>query len=131
MSPIIRPVEIPKKLRPSDLETFQAHLLDKREELVTLYRHDVKVGQESNDDSSDDFADRANNCYNRELMFSLSDTERSLVQEVDRALDRLDAGAFGSCTHCGDAIGLDRLYALPWARYCIVCQERKERGMLD
>ena len=51
---------------------FSLKLLEvKRKELLSLYAHDVKVGQETSDDSSDDSVDRANNSFNRELMFAL------------------------------------------------------------
>jgi RNA polymerase-binding transcription factor len=103
----------------------------KRREMLSLYEHDVHAGQESTDDNADDFADRANNSYNRELMFSLSDTERQMLIHIDEAMRRLDQGIYGLCTFCSEPIGLPRLKALPWARYCIDCQEREENGLLD
>ena len=59
-----------------------------------MYQQDVRAGQESADDGTEDIVDRANNSYNRELMFSLSDTERQLMLEVDKALARIDEGAY-------------------------------------
>ena len=114
-----------------DLETLRQELITKRAQVLDLYRHDVQVGQESTDENSDDFADRANNSYNRETMFALSDTERRLMIEIDDALKRFENGGFGDCGNCGGAIGLRRLEAVPWARYCIDCAERDERGLLD
>jgi DnaK suppressor protein len=98
---------------------------------VKFYQHDVKVGQESTDDNADDFADRANNSYNRELMFTLSDSERVALLKVEAAFKRLDSGQYGQCDHCGRPIGLQRLRAVPWAHHCIACQELEEKGMLD
>jgi len=43
------------------------------------------------------------------------------VAEVDAALARLDRGSYGSCEHCGDAIGRQRLRALPATRLCLAC----------
>ncbi len=106
-------------------------LVVKQREMLSLYEHDVHAGQESTDDNADDFADRANNSYNRELMFSLSDNERRMLIFIEEAFKRLDEGSYGRCTYCNDPIGLARLKALPWARYCIGCQEREEMGMLD
>lgn len=114
-----------------DPESFRQILKAKQNELHNLYQHDIKVGQESTDDNSDDFADRANNSYNRETMFALSDVERKTLIRIDEAFRRLDKGVFGSCDYCGEAIGLPRLEAVPWALYCIDCQEREERGLLD
>ncbi len=115
----------------SDLQAYRESLLNKREQLQSLYEHDVKAGQESTDDNADDFGDRANNAYNRELMFTLSDTERKALIEIDEAMQRLDKGTFGACEHCQGDIPEPRLKAIPWARYCISCQEKVEMGLLE
>lgn len=119
------------KIGAQDLARFRESLLGKRVELIDFYRHDIKVGQSATDDNADDVGDRANNAYSRELMFSLSSVEREMVFQVDDALARLDDGRFGTCENCSAVIGLPRLKAVPWARYCIDCQERDERGALD
>lgn len=116
---------------PIDESSLRVGLLEKRQELLQLYRHDVQVGQESTDEGTEDLVDRANNSYNRELMFSLSDAERSLMFMIDEALGRLEDGSFGTCGHCGDPVGARRLKAIPWARYCVGCQEREEQGLLE
>jgi DnaK suppressor protein len=46
---------------------------------------------------------------------------------IDAALGRLAAGDFGACLACGEAISDLRLNAIPWAQYCIRCQERPGR----
>ena len=49
---------------------------------------------------------------------------------VEEALDRLEAGDYGVCLSCDEPIPEKRLRALPWARYCVTCQEMvgMERG---
>lgn len=118
-------------LTPDAIDTLRMTLERKRREMLNLYEHDVRVGQESNDDSADDIVDRANNSYARELMFSLSNTERDMLLLIEQAFDRMEQGVYGHCTHCSESIGLARLQALPWARYCIQCQESEERGVLE
>ncbi len=113
------------------LAELRQTLSDKRAEMLSLYKHDIRVGKESTDDNSDDFADRANNSYNRELMFALSATERGMLGHIDKAFERLESGKYGRCSSCNRPIGLPRLKALPWARYCIACQELEEKGLLD
>lgn len=115
---------------PSRLEGVRQALKVKRAELLNLYKHDVRVGQESTDDNADDFADRANNSYARELMFALSNGEREIMLRIDEAVERIDKGDYGRCVHCEEPIGLPRLEAVPWARYCIRCQEQDELGIL-
>ncbi len=51
------------------------------------------------------------------------------LQEVDAALARIDAGAYGLCLECGEAIPFARLEANPMAARCIVCQETLEAAM--
>ena len=112
------------------LARLRDSLAAKRREVLDLYEHDLHAGQASTDDNADDFADRANNSYNRELMFSLSDSERQVLIHIDDAYQRLEEGSYGRCVYCSEPIGLPRLKALPWARYCIDCQEREEMGLL-
>lgn len=102
-----------------------------RREILDLYVHDLREGQKVQNDGAEDLVDRANDAYNREFMLSLSGNERDILLEIDEALERFEKGGFGTCTHCEKKIATKRLQAVPWARYCIDCQERSEQGMLD
>src|SRR5215472_7836629 len=46
-----------------------------------------------------------------------------LLREVDAALHRIDKGNYGVCLECEEPISPKRLEAVPWARYCVPCQE--------
>ena len=59
----------------------------------------------------------------RELAISHLDRESKLLQSVLRALDRIEDGSYGVCLHCDTPINPKRLDAVPWAEYCIRCQE--------
>ena len=113
------------------VEVIRERLQSQRQELLDLYRHDLRVGQESGDEASEDIVDRANNAYQREFMFNLSGGERIMLRQVEEALERLDQGEYGVCDHCREPIGAKRLKAIPWARYCVDCQEKEERGSLE
>jgi DnaK suppressor protein len=45
----------------------------------------------------------------------------ALREEIDAAIARLDADAYGLCNACGDPIAPARLEALPWTAYCVAC----------
>ena len=45
------------------------------------------------------------------------------LRMIEAALDRLNSGDFGICLACEEPIPAKRLKALPWARYCVACQE--------
>ena len=112
-------------------EAVREMLEGHRNEILALYEQDVRAGQEASDEGSDDVVDRANNAYSRELLFSLSDGERHTLLRIEEAIRRLDQDAYGICTNCKSDIRAGRLKAVPWARYCIDCQELAEKGMLE
>jgi DnaK suppressor protein len=112
-------------------EALRQRLENQRAEIVNMYKQDVRAGQESADDGTEDIVDRANNAYNRELMFSLSDAERQTLLQIENALRRMDEGGYGRCANCGQQINILRLEAVPWARFCIDCQELAEKGLLE
>jgi len=109
---------------------LRGRLVAKKDEILAMYLNDLRSGQESNDGPTEDIVDRANNAYNRELSFSISDAERHLLLQVDEAIARIDNGNFGRCTHCGEPLAKPRIEAIPWARLCINCQELLEQGLL-
>ena len=50
-----------------------------------------------------------------------ADSVRHEIEEIDAALGRIDEGSYGSCVSCGGPLGLQRLRAIPEARYCLGC----------
>lgn len=74
-----------------------------------------------------DLVDKAESSYTKEFLFSLSHSERELLFLIDGALKRIAKGEFGICQMCRKSIGKKRLDAVPWAPYCIECQEKEEQ----
>ena len=120
-------VEVPQ----DQYQALRGRLQKQRDEILDMYKQDLRAGQESADDGTEDIVDRANNAYNRELMFSLSDAERTTLLQIENALLRMDEGTYGRCANCGQTINVLRLEAVPWARFCIDCQELAEKGILE
>jgi DnaK suppressor protein len=54
-------------------------------------------------------------------------TDTDVLIEIRSALNRIHEGTFGVCENCGGRIQAKRLEALPWARYCVSCQESLEK----
>ncbi|MFQ5525482.1 MAG: TraR/DksA family transcriptional regulator [Thermoanaerobaculia bacterium] len=111
-------------------EIVRKRLAAKRQEIMDMYMNDLRVGQGLSDAGAEDLVDRANDAYNREFMLSLSGSERDALLEVEQAIERLDDGSYGQCDYCEETIPGKRLQAVPWARYCIDCQEQAEQGLL-
>jgi RNA polymerase-binding transcription factor DksA len=57
---------------------------------------------------------------------ALEQNQQQLHQEVVAALERIEAGTYGRCVNCGEAIARPRLDALPYTPYCIRCEEKRE-----
>jgi DnaK suppressor protein len=49
--------------------------------------------------------------------------DMKLLREIADALHRIDQGNYGTCLECEEAISAKRLAAVPWARYCVTCQD--------
>ncbi|HKV09468.1 MAG TPA: TraR/DksA family transcriptional regulator [Thermoanaerobaculia bacterium] len=124
-------VEAAAEVPQDGYQALRERLEKQRQEILDMYKQDVRAGQESADDGTEDIVDRANNAYNRELMFSLSDSERQMVLQIEAALRRMDDGVYGRCANCGNTINMRRLEAVPYARFCIDCQELAEKGLLE
>jgi DnaK suppressor protein len=105
------------------LEIKQAEL----EGIVSRTEHDGRVADE---ETPQDLADKAATSYNKEFLFSQSNHDRFLLQLVTEALSRVEQGTFGECVVCGGEMQQKRLEAVPWARHCMPCQEKQEKGVL-
>src|SRR5215210_8464614 len=64
----------------------------------------------------------ASQVFEQQRDLALRDRAVQQLELVDAALARIDAGTFGRCASCGNAIAPARLEALPWAALCIDCQ---------
>jgi DnaK suppressor protein len=87
------------------------------------------VVQASRDTNADDEHDPegATIAFERSQIGALVQQVRRHVAEIDAALARVDAGTYGVCESCGEAVGEDRLDARPEARSCIRCAAARGR----
>lgn len=59
----------------------------------------------------------------REFAFRDLERESESLRQVEAALKRIDRGEFGICLECQEAISKKRLAVVPWAAYCLQCQQ--------
>src|ERR1022692_1123481 len=104
----------------SDGGGHRARLMEKRASVLSGLgtRFDTLAGMGRV--AEDDQAQISNDEFVSLRMNGLDYRQLRLVEE---ALDRLDAGDYGICLACDEPIAEKRLRALPWARYCVACQE--------
>jgi DnaK suppressor protein len=112
------------------LKQYETRLHEHRNALLGMVERTEDYGREADRDVSQDPADKASNSYTKELLFSQSTSERNTLKLIEEALARVQDGSFGECLNCGEDIQPKRLDAIPWAPYCIKCQELQEQGLL-
>ena len=69
----------------------------------------------------------ATQVFEQQRDLALRERAQQHLAQVEAALARLDAGRFGICLRCGRPVAHERLAALPWAAYCIACQQIVDR----
>jgi len=72
--------------------------------------------------------DMASVTFDRELDQGLEEGAQQTLEQIERALSRIDDGTYGTCERCGKPIPEERLRARPWATLCIDDQRLADRG---
>ena len=108
----------------AELNKFKQILEARRAELAHVLRNREAIAIEKSPDALDEVQHAAE----RELAIRNLDRESSLLRQVKLALSRINDGTFGTCMHCDEEINPKRLNAVPWAPYCISCQEIADRA---
>ena len=124
-------------LAKKQLAHLQRRLLDERERALNalgIFDKIAKSGRESVDSNlsvyTDHMADQGTEAMEREKAAISASKEGRYLYRIEEALRRLynDPKNFGICHTCSTDVGVDRLDALPHARYCIDCKRKEESG---
>ena len=107
----------------TEMNKFKHILEAKQAELARFLRNREAIAIEKSADALDEVQHAAE----RELAIRNLDRESGLLRQVKGALHRMNEGSYGICMHCEEDINPRRLAAVPWAVYCISCQERLDR----
>lgn len=101
-------------------EMYRQNLVEKRRDflsgLETKFDTAALMGRVAEED-------QAQISHDEFVSLHLNSLDYSQLRLVEEALDRLDSGGYGTCQYCERPIAAKRLRALPWARYCVECQE--------
>lgn len=111
----------------AELQKFKQILETKKDELERIVRNRDGITIEK----SADALDEVQHASERELAIRNLDRESNLLRNVRSALRRIDDGSFGTCLHCEEDISPRRMAAVPWAPFCIQCQEQADRQRAD
>lgn len=111
-------------------------LLRKKAEEVRRSMSAQKVAQVvTRLDVPSDEGDLSQQSHEEWIFLNRNTLEIKLLREVEAAIRRIEQGTYGVCHECEEPISSKRLDALPWAKYCVTCQEevaaRAARGEYD
>jgi RNA polymerase-binding protein DksA len=122
------------KLTKKEVADLQSRLVEERDELqaqlLTIEEETFAATQsESSGDVGldDESADAGTATFEREKDLSIENNVRDLLQKIERALKRIDAGSYGVCDVCGKPIEKARIKALPYVDLCIKDAQARSR----
>src|SRR5712671_154722 len=111
----------------TEISKYKAMLEAKQAELSAGLRNREDIAIEKTPDAIDE----VQLAGERELAIRNLDRESNLLRNVKGALARIADGSYGTCMHCEEDISLKRLNAVPWAAFCIRCQEAVDRNEIE
>src|SRR5690348_14956482 len=99
-------------------------VLEKKAEEVRASMSAQKAAQVvSRLDCPSDEGDLSQQHHEEWIFLNRNTIDIKLLREISSALHRIDEGTYGTCPECDEPISAKRLDALPWARFCVKCQE--------
>jgi DnaK suppressor protein len=109
-----------RRVRQDTSDEYRGALLLKREEFLAALgmKFDTlaRTGRVAEDD-------QASLSHDEFVSFRRNSLDYGHLRLVEEALDRIQAGDYGTCLSCEEPIPAKRLKAIPWARYCVGCQD--------
>lgn len=124
-----------KKFNKKELTEFKKIILKRKDEILDEIKHiSEDTLKKSQKEASGDIsgytyhmADVATDNYDREFSLGLASNGRRIFYELDDALKKIEDSTFGICEDCKSLIAKNRLKAVPYARLCVKCQEKREK----
>jgi DnaK suppressor protein len=109
----------------TEVDRFRAVLTARVAELERFTRHRDGIVVERSADQLEEIQAASQ----RALAVCNLDREFNQLRDACAALRRIDEGSFGTCQQCDEDIHPKRLAAVPWAAFCIQCQEAVDRNL--
>jgi DnaK suppressor protein len=111
----------------AELDKLKTILEAKQAELSGALRNRDEIAIEK----APDALDEVQLAGERELAIRNLDRDSNMLRQIRRALARIADGTYGTCLHCEEDISPKRINAVPWAAYCIKCQEQVDRHEIE
>jgi DnaK suppressor protein len=110
-----------------ELEQFKKILQDQMAATEQPLRRREEIAVEN----APDTIDRVQRAAERDLAIRQIESDFTRLQSLRLSLERIADGSYGTCLRCDDEIGMKRLKAVPWASFCIRCQDLADREKKD
>ncbi|MEP4078658.1 TraR/DksA family transcriptional regulator [Haloferula sp.] len=81
-------------------------------------------------DPINDIEEKADRAASNMVETQITQSDENLLNKIEFALSRLNAGTYQECDHCRGEIQLPRLEAKPSVSLCLSCQEKKDSGQI-
>lgn len=76
-------------------------------------------------EEQNDVGDLAGQSHEEWIFLNKNAQNATLLRHLEEAVERVDDGSYGTCAECEKPISPKRLEAVPWAKFCITCQEKR------
>lgn len=103
---------------------YRNMLLKKAEEVRRSMSAQKAAQVVSRLDCPSDEGDLSQQHHEEWIFLNRNTIDMKLLREISDAVERIEQGTYGVCLECEEPISVKRLDAVPWARYCVTCQER-------
>jgi DnaK suppressor protein len=114
-------------MKNAELATFRSALEAKQAQLRGSLRNRDEIVIEK----APDALDEVQQAGEREFAIRNLDRDSALLRQIHAALGRIADGSYGVCPHCEEDIAPKRINAVPWAAFCIRCQEKADRHEIE
>lgn len=104
---------------------YRELLQDKAEEIKRSLSTPAAAEIVARREEPNDYVDLADKSHEEWIFLNRNAQNANLLRQAQEALVRIEDGTYGVCDECGQAISTKRLEAVPWANYCISCQEKR------
>jgi DnaK suppressor protein len=115
------------KVTLAETKRLESLLRTRQTELSHSLRHRDEIVIEKASDALDEVQMKEE----RELAIRNLDRGSNALRQIHRALSRIANGTYGVCLHCEEDISLKRMAAVPWAAFCVNCQEKIDRCEIE
>ena len=113
--------------RKESILRLHKHLLARRESLRNALKLEIEDLSELPDEATGDSADAASDAAHHAVSSQIAELESRELGKIERALQQIRRGTYGTCEGCSKKIPLARLNALPYTTLCITCQRDEEQ----